>query len=136
MLTTSQNFQLIAIKESVDVERLTRAAFLISKATVLFLPVSFMTSYFSADFANVNFTIKTYWISFSVVLALSALVLVGFGAVSGTLDSWKHLRVVKPLVTLGRLAKGVGELEDEHSSTLKTKDRKVARRDGYRQHSV
>ena len=110
-LTVLQNFQLIAIKESVDVERLTRAAFLISKATVLFLPVSFMTSYFSAQFEGTVFTIKQYWLAFAIVLALSSLVLVGFGAVSGTLESWKYfpgLRHVVDYVGNARRRRGLG----------------------------
>merc|ERR1711933_463585 len=41
------NFNLIAMKESVDMERLTRVTLLLTKATILFLPVSLMSAYFS-----------------------------------------------------------------------------------------
>lgn len=72
-----------------QIDRLTRAAFLISKITILFLPVSFMTSYFGLPLAGSAYTVKTYWAAFAIVLVASWLVLVGFGAVSGTLESWK-----------------------------------------------
>lgn len=111
LLTAMQNFQLIAIKESVDVERLTRAAFLMSKATVLFLPVSFMTSYFSADF-GMSYTIKTYWITFMIVLVASWMVLVGFGAISGTLESWKFFPGMRQAVNWVRGMKGERRLGD------------------------
>ena len=111
-------------------ERLTRAAFLISKATVLFLPVSFMTSYFATDFASVHFTVKTYWVSFSVVLALSALVLVGFGAISGTLDSRNYVKLVRPLAQCYWWAKGESQPMEKQSSMLKMENRKLRREEG------
>lgn len=93
-------------------ERLTRAAFLISKATVFFLPVSFMTSYFSAQFDGISYTTKDYWISFAVVMVLSWLVLVGFGAVSGTLESWKYFPGLRYVVDYIRTTWGKGRLGD------------------------
>ncbi|KAL1306823.1 hypothetical protein AAFC00_005480 [Neodothiora populina] len=90
------NFQLIAIKESLDVEKLTRAAFLISKVTVLFVPLSFMTSYFSLDL-DMKYDARTYWTTFAIVLVLSSTVLVAFGLASGTLMSWKRLSGIRRL---------------------------------------
>lgn len=86
-----QNFQLIAIKESRDVERLTRVSLLITKATILFLPVSLMTAYFSTDLATAQYSVSTYWITFTVVFVLSFFVLVGFGVLSGTMEPLKMI---------------------------------------------
>lgn len=87
-LTTLQNFNLITLKESQAVERLTRITILLAKVTILFMPVSLMTAYFStqlSDLANI-YTIKTYWICFGVIMTLSLVFLMIFGALSGTLE--------------------------------------------------
>lgn len=81
-----QNFSLIAIKESRDVDRLTRVSLLITKVTILFLPVSLMTSYFSCNLADTVYTPTQYWVAFTVVLCSSFLVLLLFGVLSGTMD--------------------------------------------------
>lgn len=91
---TQMNFQLIAIKESKDVERLTRVSLLITKATILFLPVSFMTAYFSTDL-NQNYTVTTYWAAFAIVFFFSWVFLLGFGVLSGSMESWRIFAVVK-----------------------------------------
>ena len=69
-------------------ERLTRITILLAKVTILFMPVSLMTAYFStqlSDLANL-YTIKTYWISFGVIMSLSLVGLSLFGVASGTLE--------------------------------------------------
>ncbi|KAK3068097.1 hypothetical protein LTR53_014598 [Teratosphaeriaceae sp. CCFEE 6253] len=81
------NFNLIAMRESLAMERLTKVALLITKATVLFLPVSYMSSYFSVNLGNEQYTVKQYWISFAVVLACSWTVLFVFGVFSGSLQT-------------------------------------------------
>jgi len=91
---TQMNFQLIAIKESKDVERLTRVSLLITKATILFLPVSFMTAYFSTDL-NQNYSVSTYWAAFAIVFFLSWVFLLGFGVLSGSMESWRLFAFVK-----------------------------------------
>ncbi|MCJ1389178.1 hypothetical protein MMC18_002033 [Xylographa bjoerkii] len=48
------NFNLIAIKESSAVESLTRITILLAKVTILFLPVSLMTAYFSVQIADLT----------------------------------------------------------------------------------
>ncbi len=76
------------MKESQAVERLTRITILLAKVTILFMPVSIMTAYFStqlSDLAN-RYTTKTYWICFTVIMTLSFLFLMVFGLVSGTLE--------------------------------------------------
>lgn len=86
LIYEQQNFQLIAIKESRDVEKLTRVSLLITKATILFLPVSMMTSYFGTQLVNTQYSVTTYWVAFVIVLVLSCVVLVGFGVMSGTME--------------------------------------------------
>ncbi|KAL9089598.1 MAG: hypothetical protein Q9165_005630 [Trypethelium subeluteriae] len=80
------NFNLIAIKESYAVERLTRITLLLGKVTILFMPVSLMSAYFGAQLTDVNYTALNYWISFGVIFFLSVLALIIFGAVSGTME--------------------------------------------------
>lgn len=82
-----QNFNLIAMKESQAVEHLTRITIVLAKLTIVFLPVSIMTGYFSTDLKDTNFTSKTYWICFAVIMSLSLLFLLVFGVVSGTMES-------------------------------------------------
>jgi hypothetical protein len=68
------------------VERLTRITLLLAKVTILFIPISLMTAYFSTQLQGVVFTLKEYWISFAVILALSAAALIIFGLASGTIE--------------------------------------------------
>ncbi|PGH05388.1 hypothetical protein AJ80_08356 [Polytolypa hystricis UAMH7299] len=72
---------LIAVKDSQAVEKLTRTTILIAKATILFLPVSLMTAYFSTEIKELEevFTVRMYWIAFAVILVLSTLLLYVFG---------------------------------------------------------
>jgi hypothetical protein len=87
-LTCGQNFNLVALKESQAVEKLTRTTILLAKATILFLPVSLMTAYFSIQLPEISkiYSLKTYWLCFLVVTLLSVLFLVAFGAVTSTLE--------------------------------------------------
>jgi Mg2+ and Co2+ transporter CorA len=80
------NFNLIAIKESLSVERLTWVTLLLAKITILFTPVTLMTGYFSVQFNGVVFEVKTFWWSFAVVFGLSVLALFLFSLFSGTLE--------------------------------------------------
>jgi hypothetical protein len=75
------------MSQSAGVDRLTRVALLISKATILFLPLTFLTEYVSADL-GITYSVKTYWIAFAVVLTLSWMMLMGFGVLSGTMETW------------------------------------------------
>ncbi|OCK82651.1 hypothetical protein K432DRAFT_433379 [Lepidopterella palustris CBS 459.81] len=81
------NFNLIAIKESFAVERLSRITLLLAKVTMLFMPVSLMTAYFSTQLVDAHFTLKAYWISFAVILGGSTLGLIIFSLVSGTIEA-------------------------------------------------
>jgi hypothetical protein len=86
LLTHPQNFNLIAIKESFSVERLTRITLLLAKVTMVFMPVTLMTGYFSIQFAGLEFTVKSYWWAFAVVLAVSMVLLFIFSLISGTFE--------------------------------------------------
>lgn len=83
-----QNFNLCALKDSQAVEKLTRITILLAKATILFLPVSLMTAYFSTDLKGVkgHYTQGEYWVSFGVILFVSIVILALFGLVSDTLE--------------------------------------------------
>ncbi|KAK8193211.1 uncharacterized protein BKA78DRAFT_294601 [Phyllosticta capitalensis] len=97
------NFNLIAIKESLSVERLTRVTLLLAKATLLFMPVSLMAAYFSCQFDGVVFTPREFWVAFAVVLAVSIVALVAFSFVSGTLEGKMFVRSAsKAMVDSGR----------------------------------
>ncbi|OSS49562.1 hypothetical protein B5807_06240 [Epicoccum nigrum] len=91
------NFNLIAIKESLSVERLTWVTLVLAQITILFTPVTLMTGYFSIQFKNLEFEVGSYWSTFGIVLGLSFLMLVLFSYFSGTLNghiiktSWSQL---------------------------------------------
>jgi Mg2+ and Co2+ transporter CorA len=80
------NFNLIAIKESLSVERLTWVTLLLAKITILFTPVTLMTGYFSIQFKDTEFEITNYWWTFGVVFGVSLLLLFAFSLFSGTLE--------------------------------------------------
>lgn len=84
----TQNFNFIALKDSQAVEKLTRITVLLGKGTILFLPVSLMTAYFSTQIDDLQgvYTKSDYWVSFAVIMFLSAAVLVIFGYASDTVE--------------------------------------------------
>ena len=53
---------------------------------MVFMPVTLMTGYFSIQFAGVQFTVKSYWWAFAVVLVVSVVLLFLFSFFSGTLE--------------------------------------------------
>ena len=79
---------MIALKDSQAVEKLTRVTILLAKVTILFLPVSLMTGYFSTELKEVKgvYTVNEYWVSFGVIMFLSIVLLVMFGMASGTVE--------------------------------------------------
>ena len=76
-------FNLMTQKDSHSTERLTRSATLLAKLSVFFLPISFMTSYFSVEIPHMsdNYTTWTYWGSFAVIASVSFLSLFFFSKV-------------------------------------------------------
>jgi Mg2+ and Co2+ transporter CorA len=93
------NFNLIAIKESFSVERLTWVTLVLAQITILFTPVTLMTGYFSIQFKNTEFEVRSYWWAFGIILGASLLVLFLFSYFSGTLNghiiktSWSRMVV-------------------------------------------
>jgi Mg2+ and Co2+ transporter CorA len=91
------NFNLIAIKESFSVERLTWVTLLLAKITILFTPVTLMTGYFSIQFKNTEFEVVNYWWAFGAVFGASLLLLFAFSFFSGTFEgkiitrSWSRI---------------------------------------------
>ncbi|THC98774.1 hypothetical protein EYZ11_001753 [Aspergillus tanneri] len=85
---TFLNFNLIALKDSQAVEKLTRITVLLAKVTILFLPVSLMTGYFSTELKGVKhvYTTVEYWASFGVIMFLSIVMLTLFGYLSDTIE--------------------------------------------------
>lgn len=83
------NFNLIAIKESFSVERLTWVTLLLAKITILFTPVTLMTGYFSIQFKDTEFEISGYWWSFAIVFGVSLFLLFLFSFFSGTFEGKK-----------------------------------------------
>lgn len=79
---------MIALKDSQAVEKLTRITILLAKATILFLPVSLMTAYFSTELIGVKngYTKVQYWVAFVVILLVSVVVLMVFGVASDTVE--------------------------------------------------
>ncbi|KAF4828549.1 hypothetical protein CGCSCA4_v014778 [Colletotrichum siamense] len=66
-------FNLTAQKDSQATARLSRSATLLAKLSVFFLPISFMTSYFSVEIPGLveHYTPKMYWICFAIIAGLS-----------------------------------------------------------------
>lgn len=92
-------FNLMSQNDSQATSKLNRSASLLAKLSVFFLPISFMTSYFSIqipDLTDGN-TGATYWVSFAVIATLSFMSLFFFGffsrmlmLVSDVLDEKVH----------------------------------------------
>ncbi|KAH0536418.1 hypothetical protein FGG08_006716 [Glutinoglossum americanum] len=97
------------------VERLTRTTILLAKLTILFLPVSLMTGYFSVQIQDLQgvYTHKTYWGCFGVLMFVSITVLFAFGWISGIVEGKvTYQPLSKKLWTAIKLAgKGQRELK-------------------------
>ncbi|KAJ4413778.1 hypothetical protein N0V82_008322 [Gnomoniopsis sp. IMI 355080] len=89
-------FNLMSQKDSQATSKLNRSASLLAKLSVFFLPISFMTSYFSIQVPDLadHWTGTTYWVSFAVVATLSFMSLFFFSrllmVVSDVLDEKIH----------------------------------------------
>lgn len=87
-------FKLITQKDSQSTERLTSTATLLARLSVFFLPISFMTSYFSVQIPDLvsGFTAWTYWGTFAVIASISFISLFFFSnmlvSLSQRLDRW------------------------------------------------
>lgn len=69
-------------------EKLTRITILLAKGTILFLPVSLMSQYFSIQIPDIgdSLSLRAYWISFAVLMVLSISLLTLFGYASDTVE--------------------------------------------------
>ncbi|KAF6814992.1 ADP-ribosylation factor [Colletotrichum plurivorum] len=87
-------FNLTAQKDSQATARLSRSATVLAKLSVFFLPISFMTSYFSVEIPNLveHYTPKMYWVCFTVIAGLSFISLFFFSrlleVLSDVLEGW------------------------------------------------
>ncbi|KAI1079455.1 hypothetical protein F5B20DRAFT_165399 [Whalleya microplaca] len=87
-------FNLTQQKDSAATARLTRSATLLAKLSVFFLPISFMTSYFSIQIQDlyVYWNANTYWYSFAVISSVSFVSLFFFSRLlmffSDVMDEW------------------------------------------------
>ncbi len=114
------------MKESQAVERLTRITILLAKVTILFMPVSIMTGYFStqlSDLAN-KYTVETYWICFGVIMALSFVFLALFGLVSGTVEGKPIYRTLTQ--TIYDLGKGKWKARRDSKGVLGPRKRIIS----------
>lgn len=82
-------FNLLTLSESRSIEKLTRTTIVLAKATILFLPISLQTMYFSIQVGRIE---ETYRISFAVVAILSIVFLLLFGAKTGTIEGGSYYR--------------------------------------------
>ena len=80
------NFNLIAIKESLSVERLTKVTLFLANITILFTPVTLMTGYYSIQFKDNEFKMKSYWKVFGAIFAASLVLLLLFSVITGTFE--------------------------------------------------
>ncbi|KAI8629238.1 hypothetical protein F5Y19DRAFT_94509 [Xylariaceae sp. FL1651] len=91
---SSTYFNLTQQKDSEATARLTRSATLLAKLSVFFLPISFVTSYFSIQIEDLYqyWHGTTYWYSFAVIASVSFISLFFFSRLlmfaSDTLDNW------------------------------------------------
>ncbi|POS79538.1 ADP-ribosylation factor [Diaporthe helianthi] len=106
-------FNLLALKDSQTTAKLNRSASLLAKLSVFFLPISFMTSYYSVEIPELSesWTGRTYWVSFAVIATLSFMSLFFFSRllmiVSDVLDEKLHNMQKGTWRTVKTVASGV-----------------------------
>ncbi|KAI0409072.1 hypothetical protein F4802DRAFT_311446 [Xylaria palmicola] len=115
---SSTYFNLTQQKDSEATARLTRSATLLAKLSVFFLPISFLTSYFSIQIEDL-YTYwhgTDYWYAFAVIASLSFVCLFFFSRLlmffSDTLDQWAS-QIMEWFRRLGRkMGLDMGEEDD------------------------
>ncbi|KAI2635024.1 hypothetical protein GGS21DRAFT_490233 [Xylaria nigripes] len=104
---SSTYFNLTQQKDSEATARLTRSATLLAKLSVFFLPISFLTSYFSVQVEDLYkyWHGRDYWYSFAVIASVSFISLFFFSRLlmffSDTLDEWA-IQITEWFRKLGR----------------------------------
>ncbi|KAG7058624.1 ADP-ribosylation factor [Colletotrichum scovillei] len=92
-------FNLTAQRDSQATARLSRSATVLAKLSVFFLPITFMTSYFSVEIPDLveHYTPKMYWVCFAVIAGISFISLFFFSRMieilSDVLEAWAHTAV-------------------------------------------
>ncbi|RPA97624.1 hypothetical protein L873DRAFT_1809392 [Choiromyces venosus 120613-1] len=92
-------FNLIALRESESVERLTRVAILLTKFAFVFVPLTLITGYFSMQLKDVQgvYTQRDFWGTGGVFVFITILVLYTIGKTTDTMESagmWKGFKAV------------------------------------------
>ncbi|KAK5633194.1 hypothetical protein RRF57_008908 [Xylaria bambusicola] len=106
----AQYFNLTQQKDSEATARLTRSATLLAKLSVFFLPISFLTSYFSIQIEDLYMYWHgtDYWYAFAVIASISFVALFFFSRLlmffSDTLDEWS----VQIMAWFHRLCRAMG----------------------------
>ena len=79
------NFNLVTLRESESIERLTCITIVLAKVTIVFLPLGLVTRYFGMQLTSITHlhSMATYWVSVVVVAVLSALFVVFVGSSTG-----------------------------------------------------
>lgn len=110
-------FNLMSQKDSQATSKLNRSASLLAKLSVFFLPISFMTSYFSIqvpDLTN-NYTGTTYWVSFAVVATMSFMSLFFFSRLLVIVSDYLDEKIANFQNKVGRaVVKLTGSLRRRH----------------------
>ena len=85
----SMTFQLIAFKQTSAVEKLTRVAILFAGATILFLPLTLLTGFFSMDIVDMKDRWREvhFWGSSGVAILITVLLLVAVIKYSAAVQS-------------------------------------------------
>ncbi|KAK1688153.1 hypothetical protein BDP55DRAFT_547985 [Colletotrichum godetiae] len=92
-------FNLTAQRDSQATARLSRSATVLAKLSVFFLPITFMTSYFSVEIPDLveHYTPKMYWVCFAVIAGISFISLFFFSrmieVLSDVLEAWAHTKI-------------------------------------------
>ncbi|KXH62660.1 ADP-ribosylation factor [Colletotrichum salicis] len=92
-------FNLTAQRDSQATARLSRSATVLAKLSVFFLPITFMTSYFSVEIPDLveHYTPKMYWVCFAVIAGISFISLFFFSrmieVLSDVLEAWAHTTI-------------------------------------------
>lgn len=130
-------FNLMSQKDSQATSKLNRSASLLAKLSVFFLPISFMTSYFSIQIPELtnNYTGTTYWVAFAVVATMSFLSLFFFSrllmVVSDVLDEKIHnfqTSVARNFIRATEIVRGRKTVEDQGEGERGVEDDTVEKR--------
>ncbi|PWW74245.1 hypothetical protein C7212DRAFT_358955 [Tuber magnatum] len=92
-------FNLIALRESESVERLTRVAILLTKFAFVFIPLTLITGYFSMQLKDLEgvYRQRDFWGASGVFVFVTILVLYTIGKTTDTVESarmWKGFKAV------------------------------------------